>query len=95
MRDEFVRVVLFPEDVDDLVEIAADHAAGISPNTGECDGVHVANAEVRVHDVHAERRLVEERLILLAAIAQGPLGLAPHAATAGAVTRRTRAVRGR
>ena len=35
---------------------------GMSPNTGSATGIDFANAEVRVHDVHAERRLVQERL---------------------------------
>ena len=62
----------------DLVEIAADDATRNIAEDRERDRVDVANAEVRVHDVHAERRLVQERLILLAAIAEHPLGLAPH-----------------
>ncbi len=76
--DDFIRVVRFPQDVDDLVEIAADDAAWNVAEDRERDGVDVTNAKVRIHDVDADGRLVQERLILLAAITQGALGLPPH-----------------
>ena len=64
--------------MDDLVEIAADDAARNIAEDRQRDRIHFANAKVRVHDIHAERRLVEERLELFAAIAERPFRLAPH-----------------
>jgi hypothetical protein len=66
---DFVRVRLLPENVNDLVKIAADHAAWNLTEDRQRDGVDLTDPEVRVHEVDAERRLIQE--------GDGALGLRP------------------
>ena len=54
------------------------------------DRIDLADREVGVDEIDAERRLVQQRLMLLAAIAQGLLGLA-RAARASSSCDATRA----
>ena len=59
------------------------------------DRVDLANTEVGVDQIDAERRLIQEGLILLAALAEGTPRLLPEARQLAAATPRTPAARAR
>ena len=74
-----VGVVLLPQNADDLLEVAAHDAAGDGAEDGQGDWIDLADAEIRVDHVDADRRLIEQRLELCPLLAQLALGVAPHA----------------
>ena len=78
MAHELVGVGAVPDPVDDLVEIAADHAARDVAEHRQRHRVDLADAEVGVDQVDADRRLPQERLELVAPVAQRLLGVAPQ-----------------
>ena len=50
----------------------------MSPNTFQRDRIHLRDAEIRMDEVDAERRLVQQSFKLLALVEQGAFGFAPH-----------------
>jgi hypothetical protein len=77
--DDLIRARLVQQNPDDLVEVATDDSSRNVAEHRQSDGVDFANAEVRIHQVHAQRRLVEEHLELRSAMAQRLRGLAAYA----------------
>ena len=77
--DDLIRARLVQQNPDDLVEVATDDPSRNVAEHRQSDGVYFANAEVRIHQVHAQRRLVEEHLELRGAMAQRLRGLAAYA----------------
>ena len=80
---DLVGIFLLPENMDDLVEVAADDAAGDVAEDRHGDGIDGADTEVGVHEINAQGRLIDERFELLGAMAQGDIRLPPHAGHAG------------
>ena len=64
-----VGVLLLPQAVDDFNEVPADQVRDIAKDW-LCDSVDLLDAHVRIHQVHAERRLIEQGLVLCRAIEQ-------------------------
>ena len=52
--------------MNDLLEVTADHAAGNVGEHGEGHRIDLGDAKVRVDEVHAEWRTVEQCPVLLA-----------------------------
>ncbi len=66
--DDFICVIRLPQEVDDLVEIPADDPSWNVAEGRQGNRIDVTNAEVGIHHVDTNGGLVQERLILLAAI---------------------------
>src|ERR1700681_4606747 len=61
--NNFVCVWFGPEDVHHLIEVAPDEVWNIA-EYGQSRGIDLPDAEIRIHQIDAERRLVKERLKL-------------------------------
>ena len=61
----------------DLVKLPADQVRNVAEHL-QRDRIHLRDAEIRIDEVHAERRLIQQSLKLLALVEQGAFGFTPH-----------------
>ena len=73
-RRDLVGVRSFPENVNDLVEIASHDAARNVAEHGERDGIYLADLEIGVDEIDAQRCLIEQRLELRRALLERGAG---------------------
>ena len=74
--DDLVGMGPVPQNMHELVEVAPEQAAGDVAEDLLRDRVDLTKTKVGVHEIDAQLRLIEERLILLRAKAEFALGLA-------------------
>src|ERR1700689_41060 len=70
-------MVLWPQYVDDFVEIAPDQIRYVAEHRGS-EWIQLAYPKVRVNQIHTQRRLIEQRFKLGRTTAQRLFGLASH-----------------
>ena len=90
-----IRVVFFPKDVHDFVEVTADDASGNIAKYGEGSRIDLTNPEVGIDQIDAKRSLIQQRFELFGAMhAALRLPRGDNGPSSGA-TRRGPAVRAR
>src|ERR1700733_14864565 len=70
-------MVLWPQYVDDFVEIAPDQIRNVAEHRGS-EWIQFAYSKVRIDQIHTQRRLIEQCFKLGRAAAQRLFGLESH-----------------
>src|SRR5215470_1257454 len=68
--DDFIRVGLGPQRVDDLFKVSPDYVSDFSKDRLR-SWIDLADAKIRIDHIDANRRLIDERLVLRRAMHYG------------------------